>query len=207
MIMYRKDKKEEYYTLRARREGYPARSVYKLKDIDEKFRIIRNGDKVLDLGSAPGSWLIYISQKVGENGKVVGVDIQDLASSVKNTIFIKKSIFDFQESDLLAVGCYEKFNSVLADLSPNTTGIKSMDAGRSLEMSEKAFQIARNVLAKNGSFVCKIFQGEGMDGFLREVALRFKVFKRVRPKAVVKRSKEFYIVAKGFKENEIRTGN
>lgn len=195
--MYRKDRQEEYYTVKAKKEGYPARSVYKLKEINEKFKIFKKGDAVLDLGAAPGSWLLYISQKIGPDGKAVGVDIQDIADvepQNKNIIFIKKSILELKDSDLPV----QKFNSVVADLSPNTSGIKSVDAGRSLELSEKAFEIAKNHLLKNGIFVCKIFQGEGMDDFLKEAAASFKILKRVKPKAVIKRSKEFYIVGLKF---------
>jgi len=193
--MYRKDKKHEYYTIKARKEGYPARSVYKLKDIDEKFHFFKKEDVVLDLGASPGSWILYISEKIGDKGRVFGVDIQDIKINLpQNAVFVKKSILEIENDGFLN----KKYNSVVADLSPNTTGIKSIDAGVSLELSEKAFEIAKKVLAKNGSFVCKIFQGEGMDDFLKEISSHFKIFKRYKPKAVIKNSKEFYIVAKGF---------
>src|SRR4030043_667864 len=95
--MYRKDRKNEHYTILAKKEGYPARSVYKLKEIDEKYKIIKKGDFVLDLGCAPGSWLLYVSQKVGNRGKVIGVDIEEAEiPQAANIIFIKKSIFDLK---------------------------------------------------------------------------------------------------------------
>ena len=94
-IMYRKDRKAEFYTTLAKKEGYPARSVYKLKEIDEKYKIIKKNSRVLDLGSAPGSWLLYISQKVGDKGKVIGVDIEETKIPQKaNIVFIKRSVFD-----------------------------------------------------------------------------------------------------------------
>ena len=211
--MYRKDQKKEFYTLKARKEGYPARSVYKLKEIDEKFHIIKNGDKVLDLGSAPGSWLLYVANKIGRQGKVFGVDTADLnIKPPKNTLttprenleheegnirFIKKSIFDLNEEDFRGFG--SNFNAVISDMAPNTSGYVPKDASDSLELSRTAFEIAKRFLRKGGNFVCKIFDGEDADEFIKEVGESFAVLKRARPMAVVKRSKEFYIVAKGYK--------
>ena len=93
--MYRKDRQNEFYTTLAKKEGFPARSIYKLKEIDEKYRIIKKGNRVLDLGCAPGSWLLYVSQKVGNKGKVIGVDIEEIKIPKKaNIVFIKRSVFD-----------------------------------------------------------------------------------------------------------------
>ena len=193
--MYRKDRKNEFYTTLARKEGYPARSVYKLKEIDERYKIIRKGNRVLDLGSAPGSWLLYISQKVGDKGKVIGVDIEEIKIPQKtNIIFIKRSIFDLKESDFK-----DKFETVVSDLSSKTSGVKFLDAGKSLELAEKAFEIARSVLLPGGNFVCKIFQSELSDEFFKKVKNCFDFAKRIKPKAVIKKSKEFYIIGRGFR--------
>ena len=192
--MYRKNHKDEFYTIKAKKERYPARSVYKLQEIDEKFKIFKKEDNVLDLGSAPGSWLLYILKKVGEKGKVFGVDIEDIKIPKKtNIIFIKKDIADLKESDFGG-----KFQVVVADLAPKTTGIKSLDVERSLNLSKKALEIAKRILVLGGNFVCKVFEGEGVDEFFKKVATNFGTTKRFRPKAVIKGSKEFYIVAKGF---------
>src|SRR4030065_1303151 len=100
IIMYRKDRKQDPYTILAQKEGYPARSVYKLKEIDEKYKIIQKGDSVLDLGSAPCSWLFYLSQKVGNKGQAVGVDSEDVKiAGNSNLSCIKKDIFDLKEFD------------------------------------------------------------------------------------------------------------
>ena len=193
--MYRKDRKEEFYTRLAKEEGYPARSVYKLKEIDEKYQIIKRGDKVLDFGCSPGSWLLYISQKIGEKGKVVGIDIEDIKITPKaNIVFIKRNVLDLKETDFK-----EKFQAVVSDLSTKTSGLKSLDAGKSLELAEAAFKIAKMVLMPGGNFVCKIFEGEFSDEFFKKVASSFDLTKRLRPKAVVKRGKEFYIIGQGFK--------
>jgi len=196
--MYRKGKKEEFYTILARKEGYPARSVYKLKEIDKKYKIIREGDRVLDLGCAPGSWLLYISQKVGEKGRVIGIDIGDIKIAPKpNILFIKKSIFDLNNPDFKG-----KYRVVVSDLSPKTAGVKFLDAGKALELAKMAFEIAKSVLLPGGNFICKIFEGESSGELFKEVSKHFEFTKRFRPKAVIKESKEFYIIGKGFKNKD-----
>ena len=198
--MYRKNKRDEFFTREAKREGYPARSVYKLKEIDEKYHLFKKMGKVLDLGCAPGSWLIYVANKIGNKGKVVGVDIKDIKIPLKeNIIFIKKDVMDFEKSETRELN--QEYQAVISDLAPSTSGIEFVDAGKSLELSEKAFDIAKMVLVFGGNFVCKIFEGELTNDFFKEVEKSFKFTKRFRPKAVIKRSKEFYIVGKGFKGN------
>jgi len=193
--MYRKDRQNELYTMLAKKEGYPARSVYKLKEIDKKYKIIKKGSRVLDLGCAPGSWLLYISRKVGSEGKVIGVDIQEIKIPQKSNItFIKKNIFDLKESDF-----EDKFEVVVSDLSPKTSGVKFLDAGKSLELTEKSFEIAKLFLLPGGDFICKIFESESSDEFFKKVKNYFDFSKRFRPNAVIRRSKEFYIIGKEFK--------
>lgn len=195
--MYRKDKKEEFYTQQAHKENYPARSIYKLKEIDERFKIIKRGDIVLDIGSAPGSWLLYVSKKIGERGLVFGIDIQELKIEKKdNIIFLNKDIKDF---DFLGYFKDKKFNLIIADLSPKTTGIKSIDSAMSLELAEMAFDIAQKTLKNKGNFICKVFESQDTKNFLKEVSFCFKDVRKFIPKAVAKRSREFYIVAKKFK--------
>jgi 23S rRNA (uridine2552-2'-O)-methyltransferase len=178
-----------------KKEGYPARSIYKLKEIDEKYKIFNKGNKVLDLGCAPGSWLLYISQKVGNRGKVIGVDIEEIKVPPKaNILFIKRSIFDLKESDFK-----NKFETVVSDLSPKTSGIKFLDAGKSLELAEKSFEMAKSVLSPGGNFVCKIFENKLSDEFFKKVKKFFSFAKIFKPKAVIKKSKEFYIIGKRFR--------
>lgn len=205
--MYRKDRKNEPYTALAKKEGYPARSVYKLKEIDEKYKIIKQGDRVLDLGCAPGSWLLYISQKVGDKGKAIGVDIEEIKIPPRaNIIFLKRNIFDLkparnaEHSDAGGESDFQnKFEAVVSDSSTKTSGVKSLDAGRSLELAEKSFEIAKLFLLPGGNFVCKIFENEFSEEFFKKVKNRFVFAKRFRPKAVIKKSKEFYIIGKGFR--------
>ncbi|MBU3934834.1 RlmE family RNA methyltransferase [Patescibacteria group bacterium] len=196
--MYRKDKKDEFYTRKSKKEGYPARSVYKLKDMDSKYKIIKRGNIVMDLGSAPGSWTLYASKRVGREGRVLAVDIETLNFPAQgNIIFVKRDILKMDEIDLK--NWAGKFDVVISDLAPKTSGIISIDVGKSLELSKKSFEIAKLVLKKGGNFVCKIFEGEETNGFVEKIKKSFKILKRARPPAVIKRSKEFYIVAKEYR--------
>ena len=195
--MYRKDNKNEFFTIKARKEGYPARSVYKLQEIDRKYRIIQKGDNVLDLGSAPGSWLLYASKMAGDKGSVVGIDIEKIKTALPgNVVLIQKDIMELAPKDLTVFN--KKFQAVISDLAPKTSGMKFVDEGRSLELGLKALLIAKNVLSAGGNFVCKIFEGEGTGQFIAKAEQNFKFVKRFRPKAVKKDSKEFYLVAKGL---------
>ena len=192
--MFRQDKQNEFYTILAKKDGYPARSVYKLKEIDEKYKIFKKGDRVLDLGCSPGSWLLYISQKVGKQGKVIGIDLEEIKIPQKaNIVFIKKSIFDLKESSFK-----DKFEAVVSDLSPKTSGVEFLDAAKSLELAERSFEIAKSVLLPYGNFVCKLFENESSNKFFKKVENCFDFAKRFRPKAVTKKSKEFYIIGRKF---------
>jgi len=190
--MYRKNLKNEFYTEKAREEGYPARSVYKLKEMDEKFRLIKKGDKVLDLGCAPGSWLLYISEKVGDRGAVFGIDLEDVKIKPAKNVF-------FEKTDIMEKNPNEKnFDLVVSDLAPKTTGIKIIDSGKSLELCVRAFEIAKIVLTPGGNFVCKIFEGPGADDFFKEIKRNFNFSTRFKPKAVLRQSKEIYIITLNY---------
>ena len=183
--------KNDKYTQKAKRENYPARSIYKLQEIDRKHNLIKEGDRVLDLGCAPGSWLVYLAKKVSGSGAVVGIDINDLRIEIpKNAIFIKDDVMKYEMA--------EKFNVVASDLAAHTTGIGFSDVDETLELSWQALKIAKEVLIKGGNFLCKIFEGEGTDEFFKAVEKNFSFAKRFKPRASRKKSREMYIVAKGF---------
>ena len=137
---------------------------------------------------------------MGNQGKVVGVDIKDIKISIReNIIFIKKNVRNFGASDARELS--QKYQVVISDLAPSTSGIEFVDTAKSLELCEKALNIANKVLVPDGNFACKIFEGEHTNNFFKEVEKSFKFAKRFRPKAVIKRSKELYIIGKGFKKN------
>ncbi|MDD5433741.1 MAG: RlmE family RNA methyltransferase [Candidatus Pacebacteria bacterium] len=201
--MKREFSKNDFFTKKAKQENYPARSVYKLQDIDNKFKIFRKSDWVLDLGCAPGSWLLYIGNKVSITGKVVGVDVLDLNTQpLNNTLFIKKNVLD---EDLLESGPLgsASFNVVVSDMAPNTTGLLEVDVANCLELTNRALEIAKKVLTENGNFVCKVFEGLGTDAFVKEAKKYFQMVKKYRPQAVRRGSKEIYLIAKGFKNIKI----
>ena len=185
--MYRKNLKEEHYTLKARQDKYPARSVYKLQQIDEKFNLFRKDFKILDLGCAPGSWLVYASKK----GSVLGVDLQDITIPLpQNARFIKQDIYTFETG--------EKFNIILSDMAPNTSGDHSVDVERSIELCERALEIAKTNLKRGGNFLCKIFEGEGIQEFFKKIEQNFSFAKRYKPLASRSESREIYIIGKNF---------
>ncbi|MBU2634356.1 MAG: RlmE family RNA methyltransferase [Nanoarchaeota archaeon] len=173
-------------TLRAKREGYLARSAYKLLSLNSKYNIIKKGDKVLDLGCWPGSWIqVCLNLKCD----VTGVDIKKVDFEGVN--FIEGDIYDKNLLDKLG-----KFNVVLSDLAPKTTGIKHLDQARSLDLAYNALDVAKNVLKEKGNFLCKIFQSNDLDEFVRDVKKNFVFVKMSKPEASKKRSKEIYLIAK-----------
>ena len=186
--------KKDFYTKKAKQDNYPARSVYKLEEIDKKFNLIKGGDRVLDLGCAPGSWLLYIAKKVN---RVVGVDILDLNIKIpQNVVFFKKDVMEFIPSEVEG----GKYDIVVSDLAPNTSGIHSIDVEKSLEFGERALEIAKKVLVDGGNFLCKIFEGDGSKKFFQEVKGNFEIAKIYKPKASRKESREIYIIGKNFNE-------
>jgi len=194
--MRQRESKTEFYTRKAKEEGYPARSVYKLKEIDEKFEIIKAGDKVLDLGATPGSWLKYLSEKTGVSGKVLGVDTEDAKIELPaNAKFLKKDVFAFTEDDFKEL---KKFHVVVSDLAPKTSGVKFADAAKSLELCEKALEIAQKVLTPGGNFVCKVFESEKTKDFFKKIEENFKSAKRLKPQASRKESREIFFIGKSF---------
>ncbi len=193
-----KDKKpkntwEDHYTRKAKKEDYPARSVYKLQEIQSKFTLIKKNDRVLDLGCFPGSWLLYAAELTGPGGRVYGIDLKQA------TIALPRHAKAF-EGDILAPGdataeiLGEKYQVVLSDMAPATTGMKDVDAARSFELSSMALNVAENVLEKGGSFACKIFQGEDMESFIEKVRSVFDRHRLFKPDSCRKQSKEIYII-------------
>lgn len=193
-----KNQWEDHYTRRAKAENYPARSVYKLEEIQNKFRVMKKNDQVIDLGCAPGSWLLYAARQVGNEGRVMGIDLKEVEIKLPgNVISVKDNILDMAED------CFKgentQFNVVLSDMAPATTGRKDVDALRSFQLCEMALTVAEDFLVKDGNFVCKIFQGNDFNEFQKNVKSKFKECKIFKPESCRKQSKEIYIIAKGKK--------
>jgi len=171
----------DFWTRKARDEKYPARSVYKLKEIDQKYGLFQPGDRVLDLGAAPGAWLKYTALRVGQKGLVLGIDLKKIEIDLMaNMRFKQGDILDLESADLMENGL---FDLVLSDMAPATTGVKSVDQARSLELAEKAFYISRAVLKNGGGFLVKIFEGPDVKGYFDDLKLVFGKVKRIKPKS------------------------
>ncbi len=180
----------------AREEGFVARSVYKLEQIDEKLRLLRSGDRVLDLGCRPGSWLQYARQKVGAHGTVVGIDRLPLPTPIAGVRVIVSDLFVTTDRDLL--GDLAAFDLVMSDMAPDTTGVRSADQVRSAGLFEEALLRAERLLAPGGAFVGKIFEGPDVADLRRRMRTRFGEVRSIKPESSRTLSIELYICGKGF---------
>ena len=181
------------YTRRAREQGYAARSVFKLDEIDRRFRLVRRGARVLDLGCAPGSWSRYLA---GRGARVVGVDLQ--AVEPFPGTFLHGDIEDLP-AEALREALGGPADLVVSDMAPATTGARAADHFRQVELARLALGRAAELLVPGGAFVVKVFDGADAPAFVAEVRARFDAVRRVRPKAVRKVSREFFVVATGFR--------
>jgi 23S rRNA (uridine2552-2'-O)-methyltransferase len=188
--------KPDRFSKQAKDEGYAARSVYKLKEIDQRFRLLAGGQRVLDLGNAPGSWSKYAIERVGRRGVVVGVDITPVA--LPHGTWITRSVFDVAPDELLAA-LGGPADVVLSDMAPLTTGDPLGDHVAQLELAARAAAIARAVLRPGGAFVTKVFDGEDAPAFVAGLRGDYAALKRVRPEAVRQVSREFFLVGTGFR--------
>lgn len=193
-------KVKDHYFKKAKKENFLARSVYKLDEIDQKYKVMKKGDTVADLGYHPGSWIQYTSKKIGEQGKVVGIDIKPVnvkLTNLKNVSLFEKSIFDVNVLEDLGVD--DLFDVVISDMAPNTTGIRSVDQDRSLNLVEEVFRILPDFLKPGGHFVIKVFDSHQAQQFLKENQKLFKEFHKLKPKSTRSVSKEFFAIGKGYK--------
>ena len=195
---WRDRQERDPYVQRARREGWRSRAVFKLEQIVTKERLLRPGMVVVDLGSAPGGWSQYVTQKLDGKARIVAVDILPM-DSLPDVEFIQG---DFREDDV-----YEQLlervgeagaDLVMSDMAPNITGTKAVDQPRSMYLVELALDIARRVLKPGGSFVCKVFQGEGFDEFVKDARNSFERVRVIKPEASRAGSREVYLVARNF---------
>jgi 23S rRNA (uridine2552-2'-O)-methyltransferase len=186
--------KRDIYVRQSQVDGYRARSAYKLIEIDEKFKILKNGISVIDLGASPGSWSQYISRTV-KSGRLVSIDLKGM-EEIENTIQIKGDFTDLDTQEKIKGLFKSKVDVVVSDMAVNTTGIKDIDAIYTGELAMEAMNFSKEMLVKEGRFVSKIFLGSS---FNEIVALGKKLFKEVKvfkPKSSRKESKESFIICK-----------
>jgi 23S rRNA (uridine2552-2'-O)-methyltransferase len=190
------------YVKQAQKDGYRSRSSYKLIQLNEKDKLIRQGMLIVDLGSAPGGWSQVAVRLVGDKGRVVATDILPM-DPLRNVDFIQG---DFTAEDVLKeiLGLLEgrRPDLIISDIAPNITGIDSADQASSMYLVELALDFARQVLKPKGDFVAKVFQGAGSDAFLKDLRTSFEKVLVRKPAASRPRSREVYVVAKGFKSVE-----
>ena len=187
------------YVQEARRLGYRCRAVFKLKELQEKDRILKPGQVVVDLGAAPGGWSQWARPLLGSKGKLIALDILPM-EPLPDVEFI---CGDFREESVLkqleqSIGT-QSVDVVLSDMAPNMSGIDVSDAAASLYLCELALDFSRAHLKSKGVFVTKVFQGDGFDGYIKAVRLAFETVTIRKPKASRPRSREVYLVARNFR--------
>jgi 23S rRNA (uridine2552-2'-O)-methyltransferase len=185
----------DFYVKQAQQEGYRSRAVYKLAELQERYQLFKPGMTVVDLGAAPGGWAQYAIEKIKPKGHVIAIDILPM-ESLPGVEFIQGDFTDNQVlQELLNRLPDKKVDWVLSDMSPNISGIDSVDQPRSIYLAELALDLAIQVLNKQGGFLVKVFQGEGFDAYLALIRQYFTQIRLRKPKASRGRSREIYILA------------
>jgi len=194
-------KVQDYYFKQAKKENYPARSVYKLEEAQKKYQFMKSGDTVLDLGCQPGSWSIYASRIAGPKGLVVGVDLQE----GKRVSIAKAAEVIWLCDDIMSHGIIGKlqeirksFRVLLSDIAPRTTGNKWVDQQHSLNLARRVVELAAELLEKDGNLYVKVFEGEDFKPFVDSVRKSFKTVKIVKPKSSRRESREVFVLGMGF---------
>jgi 23S rRNA (uridine2552-2'-O)-methyltransferase len=189
----------DVYVKRAKQEGFRSRSVYKLMEINQRYKIIKPSMLVVDLGAAPGGWSEYVVQIIGQKGKIFALDILPMRP-IRGVEFI---LGDFTQGEVVAslrnhLGD-QKIDVVLSDMAPNMSGVKVADQMRSMDLAEKALNFSLMVLKSGGTFVIKMFHGAGFEDFLKDLGRNFAEVKVVKPEASRTRSSEVFLLARNFK--------
>ena len=186
--------RRDIYVRKSKLEGYRSRAIYKLKEIDDKFRIIRNGIKVVDLGSAPGSWSQYLSEK-SKNSKILSIDLKDI-EKINNVTHLVGDFLDEKNQKIISNFFEDKLDLIVSDMAVNTTGNKNLDSISTGELSINAMEFSVRNLKKDGSFVSKIFMGSTFNEIVENCKKNFKEVKVYKPPSSRKDSKESFIICK-----------
>ena len=196
---WRERQERDPYVLRARREGWRSRAVFKLEEIDQKVRLLKPGIVCVDLGAAPGGWSQYVCEQLQGEARVVAVDLLPMDTLAGVEIvqgdFTENKTLD----ELRRVIGDDRVDLVMSDMAPNISGNRAVDQPRSMYLAELALDMCREVLASGGDFVCKLFQGEGIDAFIAETRKQFRRVKVMKPKASRPGSREVYLVARNYR--------
>lgn len=194
------EKKKDPYYKRAKNQDYRSRASFKLLQLNKKYKIVKNGNKVLDLGAAPGGWSQIALERVGEEGLVVGVDLQKIKPfPEENFQFIRGDFTKKEIQEKILETLDGKANAIISDASPSLSGIKDVDHLRSIDLAENVMEIADKILKEKGNLLIKVFQGEEFKNLLDKMRKRFKILKTTKPSSSRKKSSEMYII--GIKYN------
>lgn len=193
-----RDKKKDYYYRKAKEEKYRSRAAFKLKQLNKKFRLIKKGDIVLDLGAAPGGWMQVSRELVGEGGFVLGVDIAWIEPFLEENVATIRGDFTYPEVVDEIRETVGQAGVVISDASPDISGVWNIDHFRSIELATQALELCKTLLRPGGNFLVKVFQGEALQEFIKEVKKNFRYVKITKPKASRSRSSEVYIIGKKF---------
>jgi 23S rRNA (uridine2552-2'-O)-methyltransferase len=187
--------KPDHLTRAAKQAGFPARSVYKLEEIDRRVRLLRGGQKVLDLGATPGSWAMYAAAKIGANGRLLAIDLDPLRTTLPpNSIFVQGDAFSASNEELARFAPYDV---VLSDMAPKTTGTRVTDQARSHELFMRALAIAATLGAPGGAFVGKIFMSDDLPVARAELRRLYATQRLIRPEGTRSISTEIFAVGLG----------
>ena len=186
--------KKDIYVRKSKLEGYRSRAVYKLIEIDKKFKILKNGISLLDIGAAPGSWSQYVSKKI-KNGKILSIDLKKI-EPINNVVHLEGDFTQELHQESIKKYLKSKIDVILSDMAENTTGNKIVDSISIGELCKEAIFFAKNMLNKNGTFVSKIFMGSSFNEIIAESRLIFKHIKVFKPPSSRKNSKESFIICK-----------
>ena len=194
-----KEHVDDIWVQKAQQDGYRTRASYKLIEVDERDALIRPGMIVLDLGSAPGGWSQVVARKMGAKGTIIASDILPM-DSIADVTFIQGDFTTDEVFEELMVAVDSRpVDLVISDMAPNMSGVPSIDQPGSMYLVELALDMARQVLRPNGQFVAKVFQGDGFDEYVKDVRQSFTKVLIRKPKASRPRSREVYVVGKGFR--------
>lgn len=186
------------YVAAAKAKGYRSRAAFKLKELDQRFKLLKRGGRVLDLGAAPGGWSQIVRERIGDEGIIVAADIQEM-EPIAGVEILRLDMLDADAPDAVKAALGGQADVVLSDMASPTTGHRDTDHIRTLALFEAAFELAVEVLKPGGAFVGKVFQGGAANSVLNLVKKRFSEVKHVKPPASRAESVELYLVAKGFK--------
>ncbi len=198
-------KVKDHYYHRAKEENFKARSVYKLQEIDQRWKLVKPGQVLIDLGASPGSWTQYLSQKIGTKGRLFAidltpVDVSSLSLKYDNVEFAQGDAFDFDfQSHFQKFGWTAPVSGVLSDMAPKTTGIRSVDQDRSAELCKSSLQTAQKYLAPGGFFICKLFFSNNYKEIAGEIKKSFAKLEVIKPDSTRKESTEVFLVGLSYK--------